>query len=109
MFVGNRSEYFSPLIHKKIGIELGTAAQGHLEGVGIMTVSIPSAPDFLFLLYPTFLSTTDNCCTISNGALKQYAGFKSVLIDTHKQLELIFKDGTQHALSHSLFRTPLTS
>ena len=50
MFVGNRSKYFSRLIKKRIGVELGTAAQGHFEGVGVITVSDPQLPDCLILL-----------------------------------------------------------
>lgn len=98
MFVGNQAKYFSRLIRKKIGVELGTAAQGYFEGVGIMVVSIPDHPESLFLLYPTFLSTTDNCCTISNGALQKYSGFKRVLIDTHNNLEVTLKDGRHFAI-----------
>jgi len=98
MFVGNQAKYFSRLIRKRIGVELGTAAQGYFEGVGIMIVSIPDRPESLFLLYPAFLSTTDNCCTISNGALKKYAGFERVLIDTHSKLEVTLKDGRDFAI-----------
>ena len=98
MFVGNQPKYFSCLIRKKIGVELGTAAQGYFEGVGIMTVSIPNHPESIFLLYPTFLSTTDSCCTISNGACKKYSGFKRVLIDTHNKLELALHDDREFTI-----------
>jgi hypothetical protein len=98
MFVGNHSKYFSRLIQKWIGVELGTAAQGYFEGVGIMTVSIPTHPNCRFILYPAFLSTTDNFCTISNGALWKYTGFKRVLIDTHKQLVLTLQDDQEFTI-----------
>ena len=102
MFVGNQSKFFSRLIRKRIGVELGTAAQGYFEGVGVMTVSIPNHPKHLFLLYPAFLSTTDKCCTISNGALKKYTGFSKVLIETHKQMELTLHDGSSFILPFSV-------
>ena len=98
MFVGNRSKYFSRLIKKRIGVELDTAAQGHFEGVGVITVSAPQLPDCLILLYPTFLAPNEECCTVSNGALIKYAGFKKAVIDTHNQLELTFNDGKELAI-----------
>ena len=84
--VGNHPKYFSRLKYRKIPVELGTAVVGQFEGIGIITVSIPEVKDSLFLLYPAYLSTTDTCCTISNGALLKYSNFKSVLLDTHKSM-----------------------
>lgn len=99
MFVGNQeSKYFSRLIHKKVGVELGIGAQGYFEGVGIMTVSAPELPNCLILLYPTFYAPNDPYCTVSNGALKKFAGFRSVLIDTHDHLDLTLQDGRQIAI-----------
>ncbi len=57
-----------------------------------MTISFPQYKNCLFLLYPSFLSTTDKCCTISNGALMKFSGFKRVLIDTNQQLDLTLQD-----------------
>jgi len=98
MFVGNQSKYFSRLIHKRVGVELGIGAQGYFEGVGIMTVSAPELPNCLILLYPTFYAPNDPYCTVSNGALKKFAGFRSVLIDTHDHLDLTLQDGRQIAI-----------
>ncbi len=92
MFVGNHPKFFSRLVYRKVGVELGTAAEGHFDGVGIMTISFPQYKNCLFLLYPSFLSTTDKCCTISNGALMKFSGFKRVLIDTNQQLDLTLQD-----------------
>lgn len=98
MHVGNHEKYFSRLKYKKIPVELGTAAQGHFEGVGVMVVSLPQVQDSVFLLYPAYLSTTDTCCTISNGALYKYSGFTSVMIDTHKHMSLTFRDNRQFTI-----------
>ena len=59
MFVGNLKSMFSRLTMKKIGVELGTAAQGHFDRVGIITVSIPGNDNEVFLLYPAYYSSTD--------------------------------------------------
>jgi hypothetical protein len=98
MFVGNKKDHFARLVMKKVGVELGTSSQGYFEGVGVMIVSIPRYNNELFLLYPTFYSSTDKYCTISTGALKSSAGFQSVLLDAHKQLELVSKENKSFIL-----------
>jgi hypothetical protein len=88
MFVSNQKHHFSRLVMKKVDVELGTATQGYFEGVGVVVVSIPQHENELFLLYPTFYSSTDKYSTISTGALKSNTGFKSVVLKAHEQLEL---------------------
>jgi hypothetical protein len=98
MFVGNKKDHFARLVMKKVGVEPGTLSQGYFEGVGIMVVSIPRYSSELFLLYPTFYSSTNKYCAISMGALKSSAGFQSVLLNAHKQLELISKENKSFIL-----------
>lgn len=98
MFVANRKELFSRLIMKRIGVELGTGAEGHFEGVGIVLASCPDIPNSLMLLYPTFYAPNDSTCTITNGGLKKYAGFEKVLIDTHVQMTLIRNSGQTYSI-----------
>jgi hypothetical protein len=80
IFVGNQRRCFP---------RLDLNLKGSFDGVGVMAVSIPSYDDKIFLLYPSYYSTTDPRRTVSNGALIMYAGFQRVLVDTFKNLVLI--------------------
>ena len=77
---------------KKIGVELGTAAQGHFDGVGIITVSIPGNDNEVFLLYPAYYSSTDKYPTISTGALRSSTKFSKVIHHANNHLQLISPD-----------------
>ena len=89
MIVGNQKSQFSRLTLKRIGVELGTAAQGHFEGVGIIIVSIPENPTEVILLYPSYYSPTDKCPTISTGVLKSTTYFTDVIHHANNKLVLL--------------------
>lgn len=89
MFVGNRKSQFSRLTLKKIGVELGTAAQGYFEGIGVITASIPGNTNQVLLLYPAYFSPTDKYPTISTGALRSSTKFNQVIHYANKQLALV--------------------
>eukprot|EP00956_Cyclotella_meneghiniana_P026795 scaffold58758_cov43-Cyclotella_meneghiniana.AAC.2 len=89
MFVGNHKSMFSRLILKKIGVELGTAAQGHFEGVGIIVVSVPDNDNEVILLYPAYFSPTDKYPTISTGAIRASTKFSNVIHHASKHLCLV--------------------
>lgn len=95
MFVGNRKKYFSRLIRRKIGVELGAGVKFYFEGVGAMMVSSPSHPDKIIVLYPSFYAPKDSTCTVSNGALCKCAGFDRVIIDTAREVRLIHRNGSR--------------
>eukprot|EP00956_Cyclotella_meneghiniana_P013461 scaffold19493_cov42-Cyclotella_meneghiniana.AAC.2 len=89
MIVGNQKFQFSRLTLKRIGVELGTAAQGHFEAVGIIIVSIPENPTEVILLYPSYYSPTDKCPTISTGVLKSSTYFTDVIHHANNKLVLL--------------------
>ena len=76
MFVAHKKKYLHRFKKRKIAVQLGIKTTGELGGVGIMVVSSPKAPGFLFLCYPTILASRDTCCTVTNCAFMKYSGFK---------------------------------
>ena len=55
IFVTNKTKYFTKLIQKKIGVELGSGANSHVDGIRIVGVSSTYYTSQLIALYPTCL------------------------------------------------------
>ena len=98
MFVANKKKYFHQLVQKKIAVDLAIGEQGSFAGVGVVLATAPEAPNFLFMLYPTFYAPRDSCCTVSNGSFQKYMGFSSVIIDTWRNASFQHKSGSQFTL-----------
>ena len=96
--MANKREYLCCFERKRIYVSLGIGQKGYFEGVGAMIASSPHAPNFIFILYPTFLAPNDSVCTISNGALKSYAGFTNIIIHTAQKLALTHRSGVSFDL-----------
>ena len=96
------ASYLRKYLHRfkriKIGVDLAIGHTGSFGGYGIMLLSTPVAPNFLFACYPTFLAPRDTCCTVSNGAFLKYAGFTKVLLDTWCEAHFEHKSGAKFTL-----------
>ena len=89
MIVGNQKSQFSRLTLKRIGVELGTAAQGRYVGVRLIIVSISENASEVDILYPSYYSPTDKCPTISTGVLKSTTYFTDVIHHANNKLVLL--------------------
>ena len=98
MFVSHQRKYLHRFKRQRVGVDLAIGTAGHFDGVGIMILSHPDAPNFLFLCYPTFLAPKDTCCTVTNGAFLKYSGFSRVLIDTWHSAHFEHKSGVKFSL-----------
>ena len=96
------ASYLRKYLHRfkciKIGVDLAIGHAGSFDGYGIMLLSTPEAPNFLFACYPTFLAPRDTCCTVSNGAFLKYDGFTKVLLDTWCEAHFEHKSGAKFTL-----------
>ena len=98
MFVAHARKYLHRFQRRNITVSLGAGNSGRFTGVGIMIATSKCAPGFLFLCYPTFLAPNDNCCTVSNGAFRKYAGFNEVLLDTWRPAHFKHRTGKNFSI-----------
>jgi hypothetical protein len=82
--VFNEECYFVVLYRKEIKCSLANGEKSQFQGVGIAVGEI--SPGNFVLLAPSYLSTKDDVCTISPGALKRYSKCKEA---THEAFEYL--------------------
>ena len=80
----NEEYYFIVLYKKEINCTLACGEKSRFQGVGIAIAELSKGN--YCILAPAYLSTKDDVCTISPGALKRYSKCKQA---THEPLEYL--------------------
>ena len=82
-------KWFIILFRKEINCTLACGEKSRFQGIGIAVVEI--SPGTFITLAPAYLSTKDDVCTISPGALKKYSNCIEAKHEALKYLQITTK------------------